>query len=241
MQSATDQRLDTVQRELHRYQQAMRRGSWLTAAVGALALALLGGYFWYGYQRVKEALEPPTLIGFAENLLDDQIPQARMALEKQIQDSSTDWARRLSKEAQDAIPTARKRLEDHVMAEFDKVLAQSVVMSEEQFRSFLRENRPALEKGLREMSDGPTMAENTLADLEAGMGAQLGANMQHESTKLLASLMALNEKLDTLSRNEKLTPEQQLERRILMLARRLQSDKVRPAVADASKGTSASQ
>src|SRR5262249_6984695 len=68
--------------------------------------------------------------------------------------------------------------------------------------------------------------------IEKALDKQLQTSMRSEAGELLNTLRSANAKLKQLQNSPKLTVEQHMERRIVMLARRLQLQQLSPELAD---------
>jgi hypothetical protein len=218
-------RLDRLHRELAAQARRTNRSTLLTAVVAAVALVALGGYFAYGYTQIEEVTRPEKLVDVAQLLIDENLPTARKAVEDEVVKSAPTWAEGLSKQAVAALPMAREKLRDYATERMDASLDQATLMSEEQFREFLRRNRAELERMFKDLADNPQRADASLGELEKMLEAQLKSNMQATSGELLTALTSCNAKLKRLGAAQGLSREEQIERRVLMLARRLQEER----------------
>ncbi|MSR59554.1 MAG: hypothetical protein EXS05_18245 [Planctomycetaceae bacterium] len=185
-------------------------------------LLLMCGYFGFGYHEISSVMEPATLVAVAEGWIKDKIPEARQAVEAEVQRSSPVWAASLSKQAQSQLPAVRTRLEEYVLTQVDQMVDQTVVVTEQQFREFLREHRDALEQGFKDLATSPELADESLDRLQAAVEDQFQFKMNEGADDLFAALNQLSSRLTHLKENNELTDEEALERQILMQARRLQ-------------------
>ncbi|MGE5192702.1 MAG: hypothetical protein ACM3U2_09380, partial [Deltaproteobacteria bacterium] len=217
-------RLEQIQQELSRERRRVARATRLTAVVGLLALILLSVYFYYGYHEFAYATEPEHVVDAAEVVIDSHLPEARRSLESQIIKSAPEWAEGLSKQAQNAIPQARQKLTDHFVEAADQATQESLIMSEDKYRGFLRDNRPMLEKKFKELGKDPNLAEQSLLELQVPLEAKLGTAMKVDAAALSKDIASVTRNLNNLAANKNLTPEQQVERRVWMIARRLQME-----------------
>jgi hypothetical protein len=160
------------------------------------------------------------------------LPEARKILVETIVRESPGWAEQLSGQLQESLPDARQELENYVVAQMDTLLKESSALTEEQFRGFLIENRATLEKGFEDLSASPEMAEQTMTEVTHQLDSRLSRQMQEDASRMLDTLFEMDRKLVRLSENKNLTREQLLERRILMLTRRLQLETVEPNAPD---------
>jgi hypothetical protein len=227
------ERLDKLRRELETLRARSVRSTWATLILGTLVLSALAVYFFIGYSRITAAAEPEMLVAAADAVVSDRLPQARQGLADEIKKAAPDLAASASKHLQGAIPDARKRLEVHALDQIDETLKESELLSQKQFTDYLRANRPALERKFRELSASDTLAEQSLEELSLSFDAQLAPDLKAKAQESIHVLMAMNDKLARLQANKGLSPDEQVERRILMSVRRLQTEQGEPAVASA--------
>jgi hypothetical protein len=96
-------------------------------------------------------------------------------------------------------------------------------VSEPKFKEILTKHSQAMSKTIRELSQGKKPADESLAELEKVLDQELQVDMKRESGVLLEALGLVNQKLKKMEAGSTtLTPEELLERRVLLLARRLQ-------------------
>lgn len=229
--TSLDERLDRMQRDLAAQQRQLTRRTRITVLVATALLIVLAGYFYFGYKNFDEVTRPKMVVSVAEDFVNANLPELRKSLQAEIIRSAPGWAEQLSHEVQASMPQAREQLENYIEAQIDLVLNETNVLSQEQFRGFLRENRTALERGFQDLAVSPTMAEQTMKEVVDGLDKQLSRQMQQESADLFETVSMMRKKLELLKKAQNLTNEQQLERRVLMLTRRLQLETVEPTAA----------
>lgn len=222
--TAVKKRLEEIQQDLARERRRSTRTTVLTVLAGTIALAAMGVYFHYGYREFASVTEPKQLIDFAEVMLDEKVPEARSALEKEIVKSAPAWAEGLSKQAQDNMPLARERITDNLVDQAERMAQEAEILSEQRYRAYLRENKPMLERKMQELSKSPKLAEQSLKELEIPLEAQMAGDLKVDAVGLSRDISAMAANLKRLSVGKDLTPEQKVERRVFMLARRLQTD-----------------
>jgi hypothetical protein len=230
--AALNERLHQVQRQLIDERRRTARSTTLVVIIGILALLLLGGYFAYGYSEIKKNTSNELLLSFAEQEVQNQLPRAREAVAEEIKKSAPEWARMLSQQAQENLPTARQKLEEHALEQCDGMLKEASLMTTEQFRRFLRDNRQTLEAGFKDLAKSPKLADQTLADIEKSLDKELQTSMRGQAGELLNTLRSANAKLTRLRDSPRLTAEEHMERRIIMLARRLELQQLSPELAN---------
>jgi hypothetical protein len=219
-------RVDRLKDELAAELSRTRRSTFLTGLVGAIALIALFAYFAFGYMKFEEATQPQRLVDVAQTVVNDNLPEARKSLEAEVVRSAPVWAEGLSKQTLAALPDARAKLEDYVMTQVDTSLKQGTVLTEDRFRTFLRQNQDKLRKDLEELGSSPELAEQSLASLEMALEEQLEGDMKAQAHDLFAALEAVIAKLQRYKDGTDLNRSEQAERQVLLLFRRLQHEQV---------------
>ncbi len=215
-------RLEQMQQDLARERRRVTWSARATAVVGLLALILLSVYFYYGYHEFAYATQPEHVVDAAEVMLDSRLPEAQSTLEAQIIKSAPDFAQGLSKQAQNSVPQARQMLTDRFVEAADQMTQESLIMSEDKYRGYLRDNRPMLEQKFKELAEDPKLAEQSLHDLQVPLEAKLGTEMKVDAAVLSKDIASVTRNLNHLAAGKNLSPEQKVERRVWMIARRLQ-------------------
>jgi hypothetical protein len=216
-----ESRIERVRQSMLAQQARLSRASMLTASIGAILCALMAFYFYYGYVRIQEVMTPQAIVQAAESLVLDSIPQARVAMEKQINESADDWAADVSEQVQANMPKVREKLEDFLVAKSAEAIDEFQVMSATQFRTFVNSNQPMLADGFRSLKKQEE-ADRFVQDLHSVVEKELATDMRSQAEDMLHVLIDLNAKLAVLAKGERMNHEQALEREILMIARRLQ-------------------
>ena len=224
--TATQVHLEEIDRLLKGLIARTNRENLLTWLFGILALGVLGGYFSYGYNEIASALEPKALVGAAESWIEDKLPEVRKAIEVEVDKSAPDWAENLSKRAQSSLPTIRKKLEDYVLQQVEKSVAEAVTITEDHFRQLLREKRDVLAEGFKDLANSPELAKESLARLENVMDGVFQSDMRQGAADVFATLNQMTAKLVRLKAGQQLNAEEAREREVLMQFRRLQEDRV---------------
>jgi hypothetical protein len=225
-------RIERIRQNLAVQQAKLAKGSMLTASIGAILCAAMAFWFYYGYVKMQEVMTPKIIVQAAESKVMDALPKARKELEAKIKDSADDWAADLSKQAQANAPDMRRQIEEFIVSKSTEAMDHVQVLSAKQFRAFVEENRGKLADGFRSLKK-PEDADRFLQDLKSAVEQQMATDMHSQSEEMLHTLIDLNSKLDALSKGEKIGHEQALEREILMIARRLQTDTQANAPANA--------
>ena len=215
-------RLDQMTKQIAQHEAAMNRASSTMGTVGLLALVLMSAYFFYGYVQIAELLDPNKLVPLGASMLENNLPAARQAIVKQVSDSAPAWAEQLSVQARGGIPTLRNKLEDYVMEQTDVLLGQATSVTEQQFRKTIQENRELLDKGFKELATSEKLSEEVLNALVIALEQQLQADMKSQAEIVLETLRHLSNRVKRLEVGGSTDEEEKIERRVLMLARRLQ-------------------
>lgn len=215
-------RVDQLTQQIGKHEAAMNRSASTMGIVGIIALVLLSGYFFYGYKMISELLEPKTLIPLGAQMLRDRLPEARNATVQLVSDSAPKWADDLSVQAQNSIPKLRTKLEEYVIEQTDKLLGEVTTVTEAQFRKTIQENHDLLDKGFKELATSDKLSEESLKAIEAALEQQLQADMKAQSELVLETLRHLRSRAQRLLAGNELDEEERIERRVLMLSRRLQ-------------------
>lgn len=215
-------RVEALRAELATQARRTSQSATLTLALGLLVLAALAGYFYYGYTQFSEVTRPDKIAGAVETMVDDNLPNVRKSIEEEVARSAPTWAAGLSKQARDSMPQARVKLEDYVVDRMKTTLDQGSELTHERFLEFVRNNRASLETTIDDLTKGPEPAEATVAELEKALEAQVQGDFRQQSRELMAAVNSMNERLKKLALGKNLTPSEQIDRRLAMIARRLQ-------------------
>ncbi len=220
--SGVADRIDRLSRQLSQQEAALNRSTRWMGIFGLIALVLLSGYFYYGYHMIADLLEPKMLVPYAAGMLNERLPDARKAIVIQINDAAPGWAAEISKNLQKAIPTGREKLEVYVMEQTDELLGKATSLTEDKFRTTIRENRELLDQGFKELADSETLSDETLQALVEALEQQLKSDMQEQAETVLETLRLLSSRVKRLQAGTNLDSEEKHQRRVLMIARRLQ-------------------
>ena len=236
-----NERVDSALRDLEKLRRGFQRGTWLTAIVGFLLLALLAGYFCYGYFQIKILADPENLVALVGTTLDSQIPVVRQSVETQVNDNAAVWAEQTSQQIVAYAPTLREHVETAALAQTDDLIDKFTVMGETQFRRVIDENRDTMKNGLQQLKANEELDAHVMELFEAAFEKELQVSMESQSEELTAALTEINERLAQLGSGEGLEPEEVIHRRILMLARRMMMEQFDPenlAKIDSARATS---
>ena len=221
-EKTANEQIEAAHRSLRKLRRRIRLGTWLTTIVGLLLLGLVAGYFVYGYTEISDLQDPELLVSLVGNTVDQSIPQVRKRLEDEVKNNAATWAQRASEEAVAAAPRLRETLEDSICEGTDSLIDELEVVGEKEFRRMLEENRSTMQQAIKELDDEDQISEGTLLLLEEAMEKELKVSMEDQAQAVLIMLSDVNANVERLAKGEDLNPVQQCERRVLMLARRLQ-------------------
>jgi hypothetical protein len=221
-------RIDQLSKQIAQYETATKRAASTMGTVGLLSLVLLSVYFFYGYVQIAELLEPNELVPLGASMLESNLPAARQAIIKQVSDSAPAWAEQVSQQARGALPSLRTKLEDYVMEQTDVLLGQATSVTEQQFQKTIQENRELLDRGFKELAASENLSEEVLNTLVVALEQQLQADMKSQAETVLETLRHLSDRVKRLEVGGSKDEEERIERRVLMLARRLQLNEADP-------------
>lgn len=220
--SAVVDRINKLTQQISAQESAIQRSSSTVAIVAVIALVLVGGYFWYGYEMIASLIEPKTLVPYAAGMLQQNLPAARQSIVQQINDSAPAWAQQLSVKARETVPELRNKLEEYVLNETEKMLGHATGITEEKFRKVMHENHDVLERGFKELADHEKLSDECLNVLVSSMEQELQTDLKDQAEMMLETLRHLSTRVQRVASGKNLNDEERCERRIAMLARRLQ-------------------
>ena len=216
-------RSEAAQKELKKLRRRFQLGSWITGIVGAVIIVVLAGYFCYGYIKISELKDPELIVALVGQLVDDQIPQVRRRLESEVDNNAAVWAQQASEEVLKVAPTLRKEIEELAIEQADKAIDQLNVMGEKEFQRLLDENRDTVKQALQDLEDNNEISEGVLLLLEENLAKELQMDVEALAQTPLVIVSDLNKSGKSLLKGENLSEEQEHERRVLMVVRRLQN------------------
>lgn len=223
-----NERINRLTLQISGHESAINQSSRVMGTVGLLALALIAVYFYYGYVMIAGLLRPDMLVPYAAGMLEQNLPSAREALVKQISDSAPAWAEQVSLKAQESIPELRGKLQTYVLTETDKLAGQVTNLTEEKFRKVIQDNREIIEKGFKELAASDKLSDEVMAALVVALEQELKTDMREQSEAVLETLRFLSARVQRIAAGKNLDQEEACERRIAMLARRLQLTEADP-------------
>lgn len=190
----------------------------------------MAGYLQYGYREISRAVEPQALVDAATALIENQVSEVRKVAQAEIRKSAPQWASRVSQRARNSIPELRAKLETFVMTRVETRGQQAAALTEARFREFIAQNRDSLKQAYADLAQNRAGAKIEVETLRLALDKSIGADMQARAFELLQTLHDLNRQLRDLKEGKNLDPEQQVQRRVLMVARRLQLNEADPAL-----------
>ena len=223
-------RANRITQQLADQQAKMDRGSRLTAIIGSIILVVLCGYFYYGYSKIFEVLEPELLVQAVEGTVLNTLPTLREQLQERVDQDAETWTQQASDQLVELMPTGRELIENHIVDALDEAMTEAISLTGKEFRKFATENRSMLREGFGAMAD-EEKAHQFLTELQPALEAQLGTDMRTQADELLATVYHLNSRVDDLKKGQKLSEEDTVLRQILMMARALQIQAADPELA----------
>lgn len=220
--TGSDNQLQEVEKNLAEISEGLTRSARTTKRVGLVLMALLLGYFVWGFAKINELFNPDQIVPLAGVMVEDNLPGLRQSLQTSLAEQAPVWAEGLSTSAIEAAPSAREQLEDYAMEQTAASIEQAAAVGEREFRAILRDNRTVFEETLEKLSDDEEYSEETLAIFRNAVNEQLGQDMQDQALEVLGTLIALREKLEKLAAGETMNREEATERHALMMIRHLQ-------------------
>ncbi|MFO1005869.1 MAG: hypothetical protein U0929_07920 [Planctomycetaceae bacterium] len=220
--TTTIDRLNASQQKLNKLQEELNSSNRLTLTIGTLMLLVLAGYFAYGYREIKHLLEPETLVPYGAQILQERLPDARHAIVQQVSTAAPQWAEQVSQRLRDELPHIREKLQDYFLKQSEEMLKQVTTISEEHLRKALQENKDVLDTHIRELAQNEQLSDAAAEALVTALEGELKQDLKEQSETVLQSVQSLDARVQRLAQGQNLDEEEAIERRILMLARRLQ-------------------
>ena len=225
---------DTLVARLHNvHTDLARRRWWLNFSnrsfmiIGLLLLALLTAYFTFGYTEIKDLTKNQNLFALLEQSVRNQrvpttLSQARAIIDKEIAEGAPKLAAQASEQLLSRTPDMRAYAEDFALDQAKNLLDRGAQVTEAKFRDIITKNRYLIGQCMKDLEENEEVAEERLEELVAAMEFELDTDLRGQVQQVLNTLHFLNDRLVTLSKEERLTPEGQLERQLVMISRRIQ-------------------
>lgn len=224
------ERLDRVQRELAAQRRRTDTSTGLILVVGLIIIIGFGAFAWYGYQRIAGLVnEPKTMVDALAVTVQSQLPEMRRELVSRVRMQAPQVAAQLSEEGRRHFAQMREQFEDYAMSRIQDAMIDHKPF-EDHFQTFLQQNKVQLRKAIKELDTNKRaeLEPATMRELEQAMEANLGPNFSEQCRQALEALYAAKAKLDRLKVGKDLSPDEQMERRLLMIARRLRAQAENP-------------
>ncbi len=228
---ALRERLDRIQREMIAQR---RRADTSTALIVIIGLAMIIGFGWYshyGYTQIAGlANEPRDMVRAVAVQVNDQLPEVHRRLHELIKTQAPQIAATLSERVKDRIPEAREQFEEYALSQFEGAMVDHSPF-ENHFATFLSQNKAEVRQAIRQLQKSDKLEPKMMQDLESTLEAQMGGDFRTQCRQALDALVAAKAKLDRLKSGTSLGPDEQMERAILKIARRLRAQEENPASA----------
>lgn len=216
--------LESLKKALEKRLSSQRRSNIVVGTVGGLLVALLIGYFSYGYNAISGMLKPADLVAFGADALKQQIPQLKSTIEAKVMEAIPNASEMLAKTALDNIPEARKMIEKVIDEQVGHLLDETSAMSATELRKFVKENRADLVATIRSL-ESKKDAEKTITHLTELMEAQLGREILKDAKEMYDTISDVNQKLSKLKAGKGLQKHEESMLHMLKIIRRIQVER----------------
>ncbi len=238
--NTTAQRLAKVETKIQQEADRVSRNAGLIGLIGTILIVAMICYFYYGYQKLKEATEPKEMVTLIDGLVTGNIETTRVALESEIEERAPELAEQLSEELQAGIPKGRETLEQMILDEFDRQTDKYAVMSVDEFDTFLDENRALIQRSMNDLEKSPKLTQEALELIVTQFERQTNQDLKRQVLDVLNASDMMNRKLKRLAIEDdakaarvfKDDREARVQRRILMIAKRLKLEAADPTLLD---------
>lgn len=185
-------------------------------------------YFWFGISSLSAQASPENLVDMLAGPIDEGMTDLRKQLATELVNAAPGFAEQLSLQAIESMPGAREALEKHIVGQLETEIGVVIATGETEFVAVLRDNRAEFEKALTELADNQDMSDVTIQIFVDAISQEMGTDMRDQAEQVIGTLIALREKAEGLKAGSELTFVSDMERRILMTARRLQLMEANP-------------
>ena len=223
-----DKRLTDLQKEVERQRKKTASSATVTLVVGLILLIFIAGYFTFGYTMFKSVLDPEQLVAATTDMIENQLPEYRKTIEGEIKNNAPTWAEQASEQGLAALPQLRERIENAAIDQANNMIENFAVMSEDEFRRVLRENKDILQDSFKQLASEEELSEDMLKLVEDALEKQLQGSMEENASTILRQLRNINMALEDLADDNELTQDERKMREVLMIARRLQLEQADP-------------
>lgn len=221
MATTETQKLADIQSKVISLQNRLNFEVTLTSLLGIVTVVAICGYFYYGYTKINELLEPKLLVDFAASKTQEQLPALREQLEQEVTKNAPVWAEELSRQAVASVPQVREQLEDHIISQVDAMFAQTVNLTEPEMKKFMEEHRVDIARAISELKqDDQILSEASLAGIEKAISDTLQADMKEQAQETLRTLQEMVAKGNQLREGKNLSEFDTRLREVIMILRR---------------------
>ncbi|HIE98214.1 MAG TPA: hypothetical protein EYG03_25225 [Planctomycetes bacterium] len=217
-------RLAGVEKELNTLERRLKREALISTIMTVVVLLVLSFYFMYGYREFSKLLQPSEIVGLGAALVDENVTVLRESIQDEVESGAPVWAEQLSSQAIAAVPLVREELEKFAVAQAKDAIEQYVTISQDEFRRVLKENHAEFQGLVTELSKEGEATDEVVAALEEVLNKELGGDMEVAAADLVETLQLANHKLVRLGADTDLDDDEQKERLVMMLFRRIQMD-----------------
>lgn len=222
-------RIERVHQDLVAQRQSADRATALVAILGIIIIVGAGAFFFYGYSKINELVnQPKTLVAFAAGSLEDQLPQFRAQVEGEVNNKAPEWAQALSDHLRRSLPDLRQRFVSYAIGQADHAFNDATALTDEQMHNVITKNKGRVREVLRQLQTQDELPDASMHVLEQAMEEELQTDMTAQSRQIMDALLAAREKMARLKSGKKLLPGEDLERNILLIARRMRADYEEP-------------
>ena len=219
------ERTEGVYRELRAMRRHFRVGSWITLIVGGLLLLLVMAYFTIGYREISSFRDPDLIVSLVGSMAEQQIPTMRRTAEEQVKNNASQWAEQASQQVLELIPQGREQLEALALQQSDEMIARIDKIGEKYFHEVLDQNRELVQNAIDQLKSDDEISEGAVIAIREALEKQFEIDGDNQAAALVAIASDINKNLDKLAVGENLSREKKAERRVLMLARQIHSDR----------------
>jgi hypothetical protein len=221
MSNIDTKQLNDIEKKVESLRRRLTREVALTVVLGLLMLIAVCAYFTYGYTQIDQLLRPQMLVDLAGTMVQDQLPELRSNLEREVERNSPTWAEELSRQAIASVPEVRKQLEEHIIGQVDVMVAETVNVTGPEVQKFLQTNKAEISRAIAELQkDDKVLSDQSLADIEKALSDTLQTDMKAQAKQALQTLQEIAMKGEQLKSGNGLSEFDARLRDIVMILRR---------------------
>jgi hypothetical protein len=204
-------------------------GAGLTLLVGAVLIAGLGFYFWYGFNVIGSFLSERdaanNIIGVVEDRLTENLEPARKHLEKLVKENAPAWADLASTSVVEGMPAFREHAVTMAIAGMDQSMAESNKHAQDMVATYLRKNEAKIKDAVKRLGGPPKEADDFMTDIKDAFAKEVEVDIDVAVKQISDFIDGFNSLLTkTKSDSVRLTQLQAMQREILMLFKRAMID-----------------